>query len=65
MVRRHAAVTGQLAFDDCQPDWPVAEPQPRRPRAGTPYHLSPQDDLRGQRLRATRIVTVPISQEYL
>lgn len=66
MVRRHTAVTGQLAFDDCQPDWVVASPPPRR-SAGTRYHLSPYSDLRGQRIpdNRRRIVTVPISQEYL
>ena len=62
---RHTAVTGQLAFDDCQPDWPVAAGVAVRPRAGTRYHLGPQDDLRGQRLRAIRIVTIPTTGEYL
>ncbi len=58
-------MTGQLAFDDCQPDWP--DPKPRRQSAGTRYHLSPISDLRGQRIPDSRrrIITVPISQEYL
>ena len=64
MVRRRA-VTGQLTFDDCQPDRPAPDPPRRRRAVGTPYHLGPQDDLRGQRLRTIRIVTIPISQEYL
>lgn len=64
MVRRAAPMTGQLAFDDCQPDWPTADPPPRR-RAGTRYHPGPSSDLRGQHLRTSRIVTIPISEEYL
>ena len=59
----------QLTFDDCAPDWPAdPEPRPQRRPAGTRYHLRPQDDLRGQRLhvrRTSRIVTIPISGEYL
>lgn len=58
-------MTGQLALDDCMADWAVAEPKPRRQSAGTPYHLGPQDDLRGQRIRTTRIITIPTTGEYL
>ena len=57
-------MNGQLAFDDYLPDWPTPDPPPRRP-AGTRYHPGVQGDLRGQRLHARRIVTIPISQEYL
>jgi hypothetical protein len=64
-VRRAASVTGQLAFDDCTPEWPTPGPPPRRRPAGTRYHPGPQSDLRGQRLRTSRIVTIPISGEYL
>lgn len=53
-------MTGQLAFD-----WAAAEPKPRRQTVGTPYHPGPQNDLRGQRLRTSRIVTIPIRGEYL
>lgn len=57
-------VTGvQLAFDDCDPDRP--EPEPLRHPAGTRFHLRPNDDLHGQRLRTIRIVTIPIRGEYL
>ncbi|MFM9616814.1 hypothetical protein ACKI14_02490 [Streptomyces turgidiscabies] len=65
MVRRTAPMTGQLTFDDCTPDW--REPKPRRQSAGARYHLSPCSDLRGQRIPDSRrrIITVPISQEYL
>ena len=61
------AVSTQLTFDDCTPDWTAPEPQPRRRPAGTRYHLRPQDDLRGQGIPDSRrrIVTIPISQEYL
>lgn len=61
-------MTGQLAFDDCTPDWPEPEPQPRRRPAGTRYHLSLYSDLRGQHIhgiRTSRIVTIPITEEYL
>lgn len=64
-MRRTAPMTGQLAFDDCTPDWPVAEPKPRRRPAGTRYYPGPQSDLLGQRIRTSRIVTIPITQEYL
>lgn len=43
----------------------MAEPKPRRQSAGVGYHPGPQSDLRGQQLRTWRIVTVPISEEYL
>jgi hypothetical protein len=36
-VRRAASVTGQLAFDDCTPEWPTPGPPPRRRPAGTRY----------------------------
>lgn len=63
---REAAVNGQLAFDDCAPDWPVTEPPARQQSAGTRYHVPPCSDLRGQRLRTSRIVTIPIAgEEYL
>lgn len=67
MVRGATPMTGQLAFDDCAPDWPVTEPPARQRPAGTRYHLRPQDDLRGQRIPDSRrrIITIPISQEYL
>ena len=68
MVRRTAPMTGQLTFDDCAPDWPEPEPRPQRRPAGTRYHVAPQSDLLGQRLhvrRTSRIVTIPISGEYL
>lgn len=58
-------MTGQLTFDDCTPDWPAAEPPPRQATAGTPYYLGPQSDLRGQRLRTTRIVTIPLHGDVL
>lgn len=65
MVRRTPPVTGQLTLDDCLPDWPVAEPKTRRQSAGVGYYPGPQSDLRGQRLRARRIVTIPTSGEYV
>lgn len=58
-------MTGQLTFDDCAPDWPEPEPPPRQRPAGTRYYLRLQNDLWGQRLRTSRIVTIPISGEYL
>lgn len=58
-------MNGQLAFDDCLPDWPEPEPPPRRRPVGTRYHPTVQSDLWGQRLRTRRIVTIPITQEYL
>lgn len=67
-MRAGAAVNGQLTFDDCAPDWPEPEPQPQRRPASTRYHVAPQSDLLGQRLhvrRTSRIVTIPISGEYL
>lgn len=68
MVRRRAAVTGQLTFDDCLPDRPALEPRPRQRPAGTRYYLRPHSDLwdqirRGR--RTSRIVTIPIRGEYL
>jgi hypothetical protein len=57
-------MNGQLAFDDYLPDWPTPDPPPRRP-AGTRYHPGVQGDLRGQRLHARRIVTIPITGEYV
>lgn len=65
MVRRATPMTGQLAFDDCTPDWAVAEPPPRQRPAGTRYYVPPCSDLRGQHLRTSRIVTIPINGEYL
>lgn len=62
---RRTAVIGQLAFDDCTPDWTVAEPQPRPRPGGTRYHVGLYSDLRGQRLRTSRIVTIPTTGEYL
>lgn len=61
-------MNGQLTFDDCAPDWPTPEPQPRQRTAGTRYYLRPHSDLwdqvrRGR--RTSRIVTIPISEEYL
>ena len=56
----------RLAVDDCTPDWPVVEP-PARP-AGTRYHVRLRSDLWGQQLharRTSRIVTIPITGEYL
>jgi hypothetical protein len=58
-------MTGQLALDDCTPDWTAAEPQPQRQSAGTRYYPSVLSDLRGQRLRTRRIVTIPTIGEYL
>lgn len=56
----------QLTFDDCAPDWPVTEPPTRQRLAGTRYYLRLQNDLWGQRLRTSRIVTIPIAgEEYL
>jgi len=57
----------QLTFDDCTPDWPAPESPVRQHPADTRYHLRPQDDLRGQGIPDSRrrIITVPISQEYL
>lgn len=59
-------MTGQLALDDCTPDWAPAEPKRRRP-AGTRYHLSPYSGLRGQGIPDSRrrIVTVPTTGEYV
>jgi hypothetical protein len=66
VVRRTAPMTGQLAFDDCTPDWPEPEPPARQRSAGTRYYPGPRSDLRGQRLRTSRIVTIPIvGEEYL
>lgn len=67
MVRRPPPMTGQLALDDCLPDWPTPDPPPRRRSAGTRYHLSPYSDLRGQRIPDSRrrIDTVPVREEYL
>jgi hypothetical protein len=62
---QEADVNGQLSFDDCTPDWPVAEPPARQRPAGIRYHPGPQSDLWGQRLRTTLIVTIPIRGEYL
>jgi hypothetical protein len=59
------AAVKQLTFDDCTPDWPVPDPLPRLRPVGTRYHLRPQDDLRSQHLRTSRIVTIPIRGEYL
>jgi hypothetical protein len=60
-------VNGQLSFDDCLPDWPAVDPQPQQHPAGTRYWPSPQSDLRGQRLPASRcrIITIPIVGEYV
>lgn len=58
-------MNGQLTFDDCTPDWPTPEPPPRQRPAGTRYYPGPRDDLRGQRLGSSRIVTIPIRGEYL
>lgn len=55
----------QLAFDDCEPDWPDPAPAPTRPRTGIRYHPAPGSDLRGQRLGANRIVTIPLTGSYL
>ncbi|ELP67630.1 hypothetical protein STRTUCAR8_08600 [Streptomyces turgidiscabies Car8] len=57
---------GQLTFDDCMTDWPAADRQPRQRPAGTRYLPRMQNDLWGQRLPGRcRIVTIPISGEYL
>lgn len=61
-------MTGQLTFDDCAPDWAVAEPQPRQPSAGTRYWVRLHNDFWGQRLHnrsTSRIVTVPVREEYM
>lgn len=61
-------MNGQLTFDDCTPDWPVAEPPTPQPTTGTRYRLRLQNDLWGQRLHirsTSRIVTIPIRGEYL
>lgn len=61
-------MNGQLTFDDCMTDWPVAEPQPQQPPVGIRYHPTVQSDLWGQRLstrRTSSIVTIPIRGEYL
>ena len=55
----------QHAFDDCAPDWPDPAPAPKRPRTGIRYHPGPQSDLYGQRLRTTRITTIPLTGRYL
>jgi hypothetical protein len=58
-------VNGQLTFDDCTPDWPVPEPPARQRPGGTRYHVPLQSDLWGQHLHGSRIVTIPIVEEYL
>lgn len=58
-------MNGQLTFDDCTPDWPAPEPPARQRPAGTRYYVGTQSDLRGQRLHTSRIVTIPITGEYL
>lgn len=58
-------MTVQLTFDDCAPDWPTPEPPPRQRPASTRYYVPACSDLRGQHLRTSRIVTVPITGEYL
>lgn len=65
MVRRTPPMTGQLALDDCDPAWTAATPPPRRRPTGTRYHPGIQSDLRGQRLHARRITTIPNVEEYL
>lgn len=62
-------MNGQLTFDDCAPDWPTPDPPPRLRPAGTRYRPRLQNDFWGQRLHnrrsSSRIVTVPVREEYL